>query len=350
MPRALLFGWNDHLMLEVLRCLGAGGVRAFVLGGRRLPPVRFSRYCDGYEMLPPATDPKAVDVALTRLTRGAAFDVVVPTDDPSVRFASTWTPPPRVALFPVPTRELFEGAVDKWRFVERCKGLGIAVPETRRCDSPDALRALAKETPFFVKPVVGSYSEGAARLASREDIDAYLRRERWRPLLVQEFVPGEDVDVSALCDQGKLLAWTTQRNAGSPESRRLQPEDAALREVRRLLESLKWNGLAHVDLRHDARDGSFKVLELNPRFWLSVMFSLWAGVNFATLGLYQALGITVTVPDMQTGVYERPTLRLGTLLRAAWSLSPNGTAARQLWADPIPQAWKKLERAVGLSR
>jgi predicted ATP-grasp superfamily ATP-dependent carboligase len=342
----LLFGWNDHLLLEVVRCLGEGDIRAFVLGPRRLPPVRFSRYCDGYERLPPHQEPAAVDEVLQRRCRGAAFDVVVPVDDNAVRFAACWQPPRGVARFPLPASDGVELALDKWKFTQRCEALGIGVPRTRRVDTPEALRALAGETPFFVKPVVGANSEGAAHVRSPKDVDAWLKRERWRPLLVQEFIPGEDVDVSALCEHGKVLAWTSQRNGSSPFARRLQPESGALHETRRLLEGLKWHGLAHVDLRHDARDGSHKVLELNPRFWMSVMFSMWAGVNFATLGVFQALGVTVSAPEMSSGVYERPLLRLGTLVEAARSLTEPGNVARQLWADPIPQAWRRLERAA----
>jgi predicted ATP-grasp superfamily ATP-dependent carboligase len=345
-PRVLLFGWNDHLLLEVVRCLGQGNIKVFVLGPRRLPPVRFSRYCDGYERLPPHAEPRGVEEVLERRCRGAAYDVVVPADDHAVRFAARWEPPRGVARFPLPDSERVELALDKWCFTERCRALDIPVPRTRRVDAPEQLRALAGETPFFVKPVFGANSEGAAHLRSPADVDAWLGRERWRPLLVQEFIPGEDVDVSALCEHGKVLAWTSQRNGSSPYARRLQPESGALHETRRLLEALKWHGLAHVDLRHDPRDGSHKVLELNPRFWMSVMFSMWAGVNFATLAVFQALGFGVTSPEMSSGVYERPMMRLGTLVEAARRFSEPGNVARQLWADPIPQAWRKLERAA----
>jgi D-aspartate ligase len=346
-PRVLLFGWNDHLIFEVMRCLGAAKVRAFVMGPRRLPPVRFSRWCAGYATLPPHGDRAAVASALDGLCRGRAFDVVVPSDDASVRFLSSWTPPAGVARFPCPALELVDLALDKWSFMQRCKTLGVSVPQTRRCDTPEALRALGGETPFFVKPVFGSNSEGAARITDASAIESYLRREVWRPVLVQQLITGDDVDVSALCLDGKLVAWTTQRYGTAANARRLQPEGAALAQARRVLEGLGWHGLAHLDLKHDPQDGSFKVLELNPRFWMSVMFSAWAGVNFATLGIYQAVGMSVSAPAMHCGVYEQPTMQLRSLMRAAWSFNGRNAPSRQLWEDPIPQAWRRLERAVG---
>jgi predicted ATP-grasp superfamily ATP-dependent carboligase len=51
-----------------------------------------------------------------------------------------------------------------------------------------------------------------------------------------------------------------------------------------------FHGLAHFDMRVDAHDGSLYVLECNPRVWGSLMYSVWAGVNFIELGCQIARG------------------------------------------------------------
>jgi len=48
----------------------------------------------------------------------------------------------------------------------------------------------------------------------------------------------------------------------------------------RLLEALEWTGPAMVEFRRDARDGSFRLMEINPRIWGSLQLAVDCGMDF----------------------------------------------------------------------
>jgi hypothetical protein len=73
--------------------------------------------------------------------------------------------------------------------------------------------------------------------------------------------------------------------------------------VRELMAAVRWSGVAHVDLRYDSNTGAVNIIEVNPRFWGSVLASLHAGVNFPHLACLAALGRPFVAPDFRTCRY-----------------------------------------------
>ncbi len=339
--RVLIAGWNERLILAVLSCVGEAGLRPFVLAPGRVSAARLSRYCGGYDVLTaPLGDLAAFTVRVEEVCRRRRIAIVMPAGDESTRFLSSWCPPEGVRRFPTPSLAQVQTCADKWRFAEACRELGVAHPRTERADSPAELRSVASRGPCFIKPVVGAGGQGTAHVTSPADLDAWLDRESWRPMLVQEFVPGDDLDVSVLCDTGRVVAWTSQRTPPDVLSRHVGLDLDAFQACRGLLEELRWHGVAHLDLRRDGRDGRIKVLELNPRFWASLNYSTWAGVNFAMLGLALAHGEPVTAPTVREGTYRRLPLSAAGLLRSVFARQRG--VHQLIWptlSDPLPQVW-----------
>jgi predicted ATP-grasp superfamily ATP-dependent carboligase len=108
--------------------------------------------------------------------------------------------------------------------------------------------------------------------------------------VLQEFIEGYDIDCSLLCNDGKFKAYTIQKgilfgNQKYAPAIGLQflINDRLLEVVKQLMESLKWSGVAHIDLRYDKETSDYKVIEINGRFWSSLDASAAAGVNFPYL-------------------------------------------------------------------
>ncbi|MGB5668550.1 MAG: ATP-grasp domain-containing protein, partial [Maribacter sp.] len=108
--------------------------------------------------------------------------------------------------------------------------------------------------------------------------------------IFQEFIDGFDIDCSVLCHDGEIQAYTIQKGVLYSTKKFAPPigvnflyEDDLYQVIEKLMNTLNWSGVAHIDLRYDINDGKFKVIEVNTRYWGSLEASLAAGINFPYL-------------------------------------------------------------------
>jgi predicted ATP-grasp superfamily ATP-dependent carboligase len=75
------------------------------------------------------------------------------------------------------------------------------------------------------------------------------------------------------------------RPTGSGSSLResIAPPADMVSAARKLLDALQWHGVAMVESKRDARDGTPKLMEINGRFWNSLPLADAAGVDFPLL-------------------------------------------------------------------
>ena len=169
--------------------------------------------------------------------------------------------------------------------------------------------------------------EGVLVLRTAADFDR-LARCAYRPLLVQTFVEGRDRDISLLARDGEIIAYAVQhRDAAAFDfTDNLQ----LLTQVRRLIADEKFTGVAHFDAR-ETEDGSFYLIECNPRFWYSIFALAAAGLNMVDLSLQpaHAKNASIRTDSVTTGV---PLLL--SLFRNRWPASARWMA-RYYAGDPI---------------
>ena len=139
------------------------------------------------------------------------------------------------------------------------------------------------------KPPRGEGGNGVRKFDNRTDLDAMLprmsRRFGW-PLLVQDYIPGIDIDLSALADHGRITAWTIQkRHPSHPDLLEFVEHPRVLEIGADLIRRCGYHGIVHFDMRLDERTGEPIIIEANPRFWSSIRHSMWMGVNFPALGI-----------------------------------------------------------------
>jgi hypothetical protein len=73
-----------------------------------------------------------------------------------------------------------------------------------------------------------------------------------------------------------------------------------------LLRALGWHGVAMAEFKRDDRDGEYKLIEINPKFWGSLDLSVAAGVDFPWLAVRLALGDDLPlVVDYEVGLRFR---------------------------------------------
>ena len=119
-------------------------------------------------------------------------------------------------------------------------------------------------------------------------------------------INGYNIDCSVLCQNGNILAYTIQKgiNQDSLDFKYSAHIDFVHHEptfalVKDIIHKLNWSGVAHLDLRYDEENNQIKIIEINPRYWGTVMGSLYAGVNFPYLHCLAGLNISVAKETFQ---------------------------------------------------
>lgn len=260
----------------------------------------------------------------------------------------------KVAIHPLAAAGDFEQATDKWKLSQVLVAEGIAAPKTWSINLPAAEGAplLEVDYPVIVKPATGGWGHGIYKFADAAEFSVFVMRYSGPPCLhvVQEYIEGYDIDCSCLCEGGRMLSHTIQRerkansNPFKPASVVEFIDEPEVRSlVVALMEKLHWGGVAHLDLRYDERRGRFVVIEINGRYWGSLLGSLACGVNFPALACRTALGETFEPPACATGMYYTGMETVRSFLRNPITLFRGRTALRYTLLDPLPSLRKFLD-------
>jgi len=282
--------------LGVVRSLGRKGIRVGVLAESSFAPVLHSRYCTR-QYLGPAPESEGFVAAVLDILRREHYDAFIP-----IGYEATLSCAEHRAELETLTRvEIMDEAkirlaADKRHTHELASAAGVPAPRTVYPASlRDALaRAAELEYPIVIKPCRETHGETVRYASSPAELPAVYRRfceekgfsQDNLPML-QEFIPGYGCGFFALYQHGvPKRIFMHRRIRENPPSGGVSTcaesfFDPRLKEYGvRLLDSLKWHGVAMVEFRRDSRDHDFKLMEINPRFWGSLDLALAAGVDF----------------------------------------------------------------------
>ena len=287
--------------LVIVRSLGTRGMKVSMASHRKVFSLSFySRYCRERIIYPsPKRDKGFIDFLLD-LVRAKRFDILLPvrsTVTPLIaQHAQKFEP---FVNFVLPSSESMATANNKettFRFAEK---VGIPVPRTLypRKFSDIEGEARSFRFPVVTKALVGSGSRGVAYLNSREELlrfaeknlvqESDLVQKRW---IVQEYIRGSGCGFFAIFDRGEPKAIFMHRRlreypiTGGPSTLAESIYHPRLKELGlKLLEALRWNGVAMVEFKLDQQDNEFKLMEINPRFWGSLNLPVASGVDFPYL-------------------------------------------------------------------
>ena len=296
---------NLRSSLAVTRSLGRRRIGVTIADEDNVSLAAASRYCQGTIGVPsPARSPDAfVRAVLEEVGRGR-HTVLIPADDVALSLISRARSQfDGLVALPFPDFETLQLAHDKGALAAIASENGIPIPKTFVTRGPDDVEEALKRVglPAVVKarssrfPIGGEWRDGGAvryvRTASELTEAIRASGERAPHPLVQEFIPGEGRGIFVLMSRGRLrAAFAHRRIREKPpsggvsvlsESVPLDPQLVAYAE--RLLETMKWHGVAMLEFKRDARNGVTKLLEINGRFWGSLQLAVDSGVDFPYL-------------------------------------------------------------------
>jgi predicted ATP-grasp superfamily ATP-dependent carboligase len=302
---------NAASSVACLRSLGRQGVETLAITADNRVPGLASKYCGRTTVVPdPVVDLPAYEDRLCSLVERPDVRTVVPVREADVYVLAKHRDTIRATLddgddTPWPGLDRLGAVQDRVRLFEAAENAGVSAPETRPLDDWDDWdRDVVVKARYTVD--APEYSGGdVARLPGektqyverRPDTEALVEAFGHVPL-VQELVPSTDeYGFFALYDDGEAVTTFQHRQTrgykytGGPSAYRESIADPELESAgRALLDHLDWHGPAMVEFLRNPDTGEFELMEVNPRFWTSLPFTVKAGVDFPSLYWLQATG------------------------------------------------------------
>ncbi len=264
---------------------------------------------------------------VVRLLQAKRFDAVLPFSHVTCGALSYGKA--RVERYAgVPTGDLDHFMVlhNKLSTVRLAESLGVPVPETHCPQDAAELERLATHLtyPVVIKARIGCGVRRGIRYARNRDellsgyaevtaYPSYAFLDDFSRPLIQEYVPGRIHDVASMCCNGRLVGALTQLRAityplsggvGAVNVTTWEPE--MLKYAKRLLETAGWHGPALAEFKLDPRDNTYKLLEVNPKFWGTTDLSIKAGIDFPRMACEIARdGDTAPSFDYKVGLTYR---------------------------------------------
>jgi len=274
-----------------LRSLGNRGIRTVVVSEDSDTPAFASKYCDEtVSTSDPHQDMEQYGQLLLDLASRESVRTLIPVREPDVyHLAKHKDEFAEYVGTPWPDFEQLRLVQDRKRLFEIAESAGVGVPETRLLTEWDRWdqQTIVKSRYNIV------VSDNEARYPGVEYVDpastldtGSLVEEMGHEPIAQEYMSDpSEYGFFALFENGSPVATFQHRQrrgykySGGPSAFREAVDVPELRDAGiRLLEELDWHGLAMVEFKRD--DGEFKLMEINPRFWSSLPFSVKAGIDF----------------------------------------------------------------------
>jgi predicted ATP-grasp superfamily ATP-dependent carboligase len=183
-------------------------------------------------------------------------------------------------VFPDVPLGLVQSLTSKASLHEVARRLGLATPAVLMPTHLSDLGPMADQLgyPVLLKPVVSLPGQEGVALVSRPD---HLQ-ERFAAMgglgnaLLQEYIPGDDSDIWMFngyfdADSRCLAGFTARKLRQHPPGMGVcalgvcEPNDEISGLSQRFLSAVGYRGVVDIDYRLDRRDGTYKILDVNPR-------------------------------------------------------------------------------------
>lgn len=302
-----------HGSLGIARSLGRLGVPLYALHATLDTPAALSRFwkaCFKWD-IELAAPQQSVEylLSLGRDLRRPA--ILIPVSDRSAEFLASQAPALRGHfLFPAVSPDLVTRLTSKKEMYFLAKELGIPTPETLFPQAREDVLAFMDGATF---PVMLKGIDGMALKARTgrtmaivhnraELLDQYDRLEDPKKpnLMIQEYIPGGEDSVWMFngyfnADSECLAAFTGRKIRQSPVYTGATSlgiclrNDEVDRTTRRFMKAVGYRGILDIGYRYDARDGRYKVLDVNPRIGSSFRLFVDGAGHDVARALYRDL-------------------------------------------------------------
>jgi predicted ATP-grasp superfamily ATP-dependent carboligase len=195
---------------------------------------------------------------------------------------------------------------------------GLEVPPTLLLDADGTLATAQPAYPALVKPIRSELMSGgqlkrfdAAYVENPAELERALRALPDNVAFVQPYIEGRLISFNGVAFKGELhganqhvvyRVWP-YRCGQAVYAETIAMDQDRERAVAHFMKELGWSGVFNLQLiEYDGRD---YVIDLNPRFYVSLTLAAAAGMNLPAIWTRLLLGLPVEIPDYRTGVRFR---------------------------------------------
>ncbi|MGQ9619499.1 MAG: carboxylate--amine ligase [Bacteroidales bacterium] len=200
-----------------------------------------------------------------------------------------------------------ETAINKIKTYRLAKKIGVPFPETLELNSIDELEKINPPFPCVIKSPFETGKTLVEYASNKEELVRKYKKmcseNDFRGALpfIQKYIEGEGAGFFAYYKNGECKSYFMHRRIREYPVKG-GPSTAAeglfnkqiLRDGKKILDELKWEGVAMVEFKKDNSTGIFNLMEINAKFWGSLDLALISGVNFPQMFIDEALGKEVT--------------------------------------------------------
>ena len=288
--------------LTVARSLARRGATVHVGTHEPKPLAGYSRAVDVTWSYPnPLSDQEGFLRWVAAHTASHRYDLVIPVTERTLVPLSRERDRFLEVPIAMPDAESLDVVLDKSRTMALASSLDIPVPGGTLVSSADELEPLIQSIryPVVLKPArsIGANQAGASQLQVSYAFDESELRAgcahalRFGQVILQEYFSGDGVGIELIAANG-VIAYAFQHRrlhevpltGGGSSLRKSEAVDPALLEAsRKLIEALRWSGVAMVEFKQCATSGDFCLMEINGRFWGSLPLADAAGADFPSM-------------------------------------------------------------------
>lgn len=313
----LITGCGGHFMADTIECFRGQDIEFEIIGVASSPDPFIIPLCDKYFRVPMSNDPGYIDLLLN-ICKVNHVDVLIPTIDDEIyplylrkaefKEIGTMVSADKAGMY----------GSDKVKFVQELKNLGLPYPKFEVIYSTQEFIDAAKRLGYSKKPICAKLANKAGSRGVRiirPDAFTYNQYENQKPtskyvdrsafvqileckpattpVLLQEYLPGDEYSVDLLADHGKMICATGRRNVGIdnsiPMDSILEWNEDAISICRQFVEKCGLDGNIGFDFIFD-EFGNPAPIELNARITATISLSKWGKCNMAYYQVLRLLG------------------------------------------------------------
>jgi D-aspartate ligase len=319
---AIVIG-GDCGALGLVRSLGRARIPTVFLRGKN-PVAAYSRYTSRALSWPGAEHPDAVRWLKNLASlHGLEGWTLFPGADEEVRLISRHHDQlSSIFKLSTPEWETTKWFANKSLTYQKAAELGIDYPRTYEIWEIGDLDKHDFRFPLVLKPAVKAGDNALTqskvwrvndhRVLARFFAEAVAMAGS-AGLIVQELVPGNgstQFSYAAVCQDGRpVLSMVARRlrqhpaNYGTGTFVETVDNNRVEAQAERLLADVGYSGMVEMEFKLDARDNSYKLLDVNPRVWTWNSIGKVAGVDFPLTMWRVAQGETVPRMRARSGAY-----------------------------------------------